>query len=117
MESGNMKIAIQYQKEIFYLPFMYIFKCLSSRSDAEITETLTRCRPNDPSGDRSRELFALHYMKSGNMKIAIQVIQMLIANKKTIRLCSFGNDTKQRGLSSQSKRSFYDHFSKCTSSH
>ncbi|CAJ0944309.1 unnamed protein product, partial [Mesorhabditis belari] len=48
MESGNMKIAIQYQKEIFYLPFMYIFKCLSSRSDAEITETLTRCRPNDP---------------------------------------------------------------------
>uniref|UniRef100_A0A915PND6 DNA-directed RNA polymerase subunit beta n=1 Tax=Setaria digitata TaxID=48799 RepID=A0A915PND6_9BILA len=47
LDSGSIVIALQYRREIFYLPFMYIIKSLTSMNDQCIMEHMTRCRPGD----------------------------------------------------------------------
>ncbi|KAL3998757.1 RNA polymerase Rpb2 domain 6 family protein [Acanthocheilonema viteae] len=47
LESGTIVIALQYRRELFYLPFMYIIKSLTSMNDQCIMEHMTRCRPDD----------------------------------------------------------------------
>ncbi|VDN03092.1 unnamed protein product [Thelazia callipaeda] len=47
LESGSVVIALQYRREIFYLPLMYVLKSLTSMNDQCIKDNLTRCRPDD----------------------------------------------------------------------
>uniref|UniRef100_A0A7I4XVI5 DNA-directed RNA polymerase subunit beta n=1 Tax=Haemonchus contortus TaxID=6289 RepID=A0A7I4XVI5_HAECO len=47
LESGTIQVALQYRREIFYLPFMYILKALVDKNDALITAELKRGRSED----------------------------------------------------------------------
>ncbi|MCP9260235.1 DNA-directed RNA polymerase subunit beta [Dirofilaria immitis] len=47
LESSTIVIALQYRRELFYLPFMYIIKALTSMNDQCIMEHMIRCRPGD----------------------------------------------------------------------
>uniref|UniRef100_A0A1I7VF12 DNA-directed RNA polymerase subunit beta n=1 Tax=Loa loa TaxID=7209 RepID=A0A1I7VF12_LOALO len=47
LESGTIVIALQYRRELFYLPFMYVIKSLTSMNDQCIMEHMIRCRPGD----------------------------------------------------------------------
>ncbi|VDK87186.1 unnamed protein product [Onchocerca ochengi] len=47
LESGTVVIALQYRRELFYLPFMYIIKALTSMNDQCIMEHMIRCRSGD----------------------------------------------------------------------
>ncbi|VDP12432.1 unnamed protein product [Heligmosomoides polygyrus] len=42
LESGTIQIALQYRREIFYLPFIYILKALVNKNDALIAAELKR---------------------------------------------------------------------------
>ncbi|CAI4223171.1 unnamed protein product [Auanema sp. JU1783] len=47
LETGSLQIALQYRREIFYVPFMYILKALTTKNDAQIAADLTRIRKDD----------------------------------------------------------------------
>ncbi|GMR53854.1 hypothetical protein PMAYCL1PPCAC_24049, partial [Pristionchus mayeri] len=47
LESGTMHVAIQYRREIFYIPLMYIIKCITTRNDAMIAQEMRRGRNDD----------------------------------------------------------------------
>ncbi|XGW22868.1 hypothetical protein V3C99_005246 [Haemonchus contortus] len=47
LESGTIQVALQYRREIFYLPFMYILKALVDKNDALIAAELKRGRSED----------------------------------------------------------------------
>ncbi|PIO74566.1 RNA polymerase I, Rpa2 specific domain protein [Teladorsagia circumcincta] len=47
LESGTVQVALQYRREIFYLPFMYILKALVDKNDALIAAALKRGRKDD----------------------------------------------------------------------
>ncbi|VDN34413.1 unnamed protein product [Gongylonema pulchrum] len=45
LENGSIVIALQFRRELFYLPLMYVIKALTSMNDQCIKEHMTRCRP------------------------------------------------------------------------
>ncbi|KAJ1361555.1 hypothetical protein KIN20_020832 [Parelaphostrongylus tenuis] len=47
LESGTLQIALQFRREIFYLPFMYILKALVDKNDLLIATELKRGRKED----------------------------------------------------------------------
>ncbi|VDM58705.1 unnamed protein product [Angiostrongylus costaricensis] len=47
LESGTLQIALQFRREIFYLPFMYILKALVDKNDYLIATELKRGRTGD----------------------------------------------------------------------
>lgn len=47
LDSASMVLTIQFKREIFYIPLMYIMKALTNKSDARIFEHLTQLRPGD----------------------------------------------------------------------
>ncbi|KAI6225647.1 DNA-directed RNA polymerase [Aphelenchoides besseyi] len=47
LDSASMVITIQYKRELFYVPLMYIMKALTDLSDAQIFEHMIRLRPGD----------------------------------------------------------------------
>ncbi|KAI6228988.1 DNA-directed RNA polymerase subunit beta [Aphelenchoides fujianensis] len=47
LDNASMVITIQYRRELFYVPLMYILKALTTMSDAQIFEHMTRLRPGD----------------------------------------------------------------------
>ncbi|WKX89302.1 hypothetical protein Q1695_008726 [Nippostrongylus brasiliensis] len=48
LETGTLQIALQFRREIFYLPFIYILKALVNKNDAVIAADLQRGRKSDP---------------------------------------------------------------------
>ncbi|TKR92764.1 hypothetical protein L596_007349 [Steinernema carpocapsae] len=48
LESATIMIAVQFRREIFYIPLMYIIKALVPMNDLLIYENMIRSRPNDP---------------------------------------------------------------------
>uniref|UniRef100_A0A1I7WNY6 DNA-directed RNA polymerase n=1 Tax=Heterorhabditis bacteriophora TaxID=37862 RepID=A0A1I7WNY6_HETBA len=42
LETGTLQIALQYRREIFYIPFIYILKALTQKNDALIATELRR---------------------------------------------------------------------------
>ncbi|PAV66793.1 hypothetical protein WR25_10517 [Diploscapter pachys] len=47
LDSGTISIALQFRREIFYVPLIYVIKALTNRSDAVIAAQFKRARPND----------------------------------------------------------------------
>ncbi|KAK6731419.1 hypothetical protein RB195_007719 [Necator americanus] len=47
LESGTIQIALQYRREIFYLPFIYVLKALVDKNDALIAAEMKRGRKDD----------------------------------------------------------------------
>lgn len=47
LESGDITVALQFRREIFYLPLIYVIKALVPMNDRLIAEHMTRCRPDD----------------------------------------------------------------------
>ncbi|MFH4973590.1 hypothetical protein AB6A40_000299 [Gnathostoma spinigerum] len=47
LENGAISVAIQYRREIFYVPLMYVIKALTNMNDLCIRNRLTSARPND----------------------------------------------------------------------
>uniref|UniRef100_A0A8R1DTA8 DNA-directed RNA polymerase subunit beta n=1 Tax=Caenorhabditis japonica TaxID=281687 RepID=A0A8R1DTA8_CAEJA len=47
LDTGTMQLALQFRREIFYVPLMYIMKALCDKNDAVISSFLTRGRPGD----------------------------------------------------------------------
>ncbi|KJH48262.1 DNA-directed RNA polymerase, beta subunit [Dictyocaulus viviparus] len=47
LESGTISIALQFRREIFYIPFMYILKALVDKNDLLIATELKRGRMQD----------------------------------------------------------------------
>nr|CAD2181756.1 unnamed protein product [Meloidogyne enterolobii] len=47
LESLSMTLLIQYRREIFYVPLIYVIKCLVDWNDAQIYNQLIAGRPND----------------------------------------------------------------------
>uniref|UniRef100_A0A914LL34 DNA-directed RNA polymerase n=1 Tax=Meloidogyne incognita TaxID=6306 RepID=A0A914LL34_MELIC len=47
LESLSMTLLIQYRREIFYVPLIYVIKCLVDWNDAQIYSQLIAGRPND----------------------------------------------------------------------
>uniref|UniRef100_A0A914CW68 DNA-directed RNA polymerase n=1 Tax=Acrobeloides nanus TaxID=290746 RepID=A0A914CW68_9BILA len=47
LESANLTLAIQFRRELFYVPLMYILKALTDFNDSVIYNHLIRARPND----------------------------------------------------------------------
>ncbi|KAL3123172.1 hypothetical protein niasHT_010342 [Heterodera trifolii] len=47
VENCSMILAIQFRRELFYVPLMYILKCLVDWNDAMIAAQLTAGRPDD----------------------------------------------------------------------
>uniref|UniRef100_A0A1I7ZCR6 DNA-directed RNA polymerase subunit beta n=1 Tax=Steinernema glaseri TaxID=37863 RepID=A0A1I7ZCR6_9BILA len=48
LESATISIAVQFRREIFYIPLMYVIKALVPLNDSLIYENMIRARPNDP---------------------------------------------------------------------
>ncbi|CAB3408318.1 unnamed protein product [Caenorhabditis bovis] len=47
LDTGTMQLALQFRREIFYVPLMYIVKALTNRNDAVITSEFTGGRKTD----------------------------------------------------------------------
>ncbi|CAI5439939.1 unnamed protein product [Caenorhabditis angaria] len=47
LDTGTMQLALQFRREIFYVPLMYIVKALTDRNDAVIAAEFKRGRKND----------------------------------------------------------------------
>ncbi|CAJ0577780.1 unnamed protein product, partial [Mesorhabditis spiculigera] len=47
LESATMVVAIQYERETFYIPLMYIIKSLTKKSDSELDTIFRRGRQDD----------------------------------------------------------------------
>uniref|UniRef100_A0A915C6V3 DNA-directed RNA polymerase subunit beta n=3 Tax=Parascaris TaxID=6254 RepID=A0A915C6V3_PARUN len=47
LETGAITVAVQYRRELFYIPLMYILKALVPMNDACIRDHLVRARPTD----------------------------------------------------------------------
>ncbi|CAD6184400.1 unnamed protein product [Caenorhabditis auriculariae] len=47
LDSGSVQVALQFRREIFYVPLMYIVKALTDRNDAVIAAEFRRGRKND----------------------------------------------------------------------
>ncbi|KHN78016.1 DNA-directed RNA polymerase I subunit RPA2 [Toxocara canis] len=47
LETGAITVALQFRRELFYVPLMYVLKALVPMNDACIRDHLMRARPND----------------------------------------------------------------------
>lgn len=47
LDTGTMQLALQFRREIFYVPLMYIVKALTNKNDAVISSEFKRGRPDD----------------------------------------------------------------------
>ncbi|UMM10247.1 hypothetical protein L5515_000112 [Caenorhabditis briggsae] len=47
LDTGTMQLALQFRREIFYIPMMYIVKALTNKNDAVISAEFKKGRPKD----------------------------------------------------------------------
>ncbi|CAL2030071.1 unnamed protein product [Caenorhabditis brenneri] len=47
LDTGTMQLALQFRREIFYVPLMYVVKALTDKNDAVIAAGFKRGRPQD----------------------------------------------------------------------